>query len=62
MKGTRDDNVEITLKMTGDEAEWLKNVMQNPLDGVEHMSEDKHQKKMRKLFFDVLHKTIGRLY
>ncbi len=61
MKGEREDNVEITLTMTGDEAEWLKGVMQNP-HGCTPEEEEEYTKKMRQTFFDILHKTIGRIY
>ena len=44
MKGSRKDNVEITLKMTADEAQWLKGVMQNP-HGCSPEEEDEYEKK-----------------
>ena len=59
MKGTREDNVEITLTMTADEAQWLKVIMKNP-HGCTPEQEDTYDKKMRILFFNVLQRTIGR--
>ena len=59
MKGTREDNVEITLTMTADEAQWLKEIMQNP-HGCTPEQEDTYNKDMRLSFWNVLSNAIGR--
>ena len=59
MKGTKEASVEITLTMTADEAQWLKEIMQNP-HGCTSEQEDTYTKDMRILFWNVLSSAIGR--
>lgn len=47
MKATSTITETITLEMTRDQAEWLKGVMQNPLDGNHPMAEDPYDSNQR---------------
>jgi len=44
-------SIEVTIIMTEKEAQWLKDVMQNPLSEVGESGQDE---EMRKLFFEAL--------
>lgn len=59
MKGTKEESVEITLKMTGEEAIWLKSVMQNPLGGCAPKDEADNEKGMRTMFWNVLSSLLN---
>jgi hypothetical protein len=44
----------ITIIMDESEAKWLKGIMQNPLYLISTEDKDKQDKKMRKMFWDIL--------
>lgn len=48
MKRSLETTVEVVLKLTVEEAEWLHDRMQNPSEPVESTRDE----KMRKLFFE----------
>jgi len=52
MHATRQIN--ITLNLTEDEAQWLQGVMQNPLHGARPETELKGDKQMRKKFWEAV--------
>ena len=54
MKVSKEETIEVTLKLTDEEARWLKSVMQNPLYGHSSQDEDEYEKQMRSLFFEGL--------
>lgn len=54
MKIEKEENIEITLKMTKEEAEWLKENMQNPLHGHSPDEECREDWEMRIIFWDAL--------
>jgi len=54
MKVEQLKEVKFILHLTGEEAWWLKNTMQNPLYGKTPDTEDKRDREMRKLFFRTL--------
>ena len=50
-------NIEITMSLSLEEAEWLKSVVQNPINSDIH-SESTENKKIREDFFLTLHHCI----
>ena len=59
MRGETKITKQITLHMDGDEAEWLKGVMQNPLDGMDPCEESLMDKTHRKGIFEVLKEQLS---
>jgi len=53
MKATIERKVTITLVLDHSEAQWLKNLMQNPIHGTIN-TEKKIDREMRKKFWDTL--------
>lgn len=58
MKAEKEENIEITLKLNKDEAEWLASIMQNPLFGCSPEDEDGYDKSMRELLWKTLSSTM----
>lgn len=46
-----------TISLNESEARWLKNIMQNPFYGQSREEEDKNDKHMRSLFWEMLYKV-----
>ena len=45
---------QVVLTLNQEEAKWLMDVVQNPLDGQEPHEEQPHDHKMRRAFWDAL--------
>jgi hypothetical protein len=44
----------VILKLTGLEANWLKEIVQNPIGGIDPQNEHEFEKRIRKSFWDAL--------
>lgn len=58
MKASKEESIEITLKLNKEEAKWLKGAMQNPIWGRIPEEEGTYDKSMRELFWNTLSSTM----
>lgn len=54
MKAKKRKEIEVTIIMSEFEAKWLKGIMRNPFYGQEPKNERDQDRKMRKMFWDIL--------
>ena len=54
MKVKKRREIEITIIMDEIEAKWLKGIMQNPFHLIDIEDENRQDRKMRKMFWDIL--------
>jgi len=63
MEAIRREQIEITLKLTKEEAKWLKEIMQNPISHQQiEGGEREEDNVMRNQFWNVLTKAGVQLY